>query len=156
MMLRFIPPDGTAHATVILDRPAPPGGLVVALESLDTGVVTVPASVSLGEGYIGQGFPVEWQGVGATQIRATLDGVEKLLDVSAAGVIPSLRPETRLDLVELRPSPVVGDDETLRPDTTVGVELRPDDETAEPEPEVVPRPTVATLLRPKPISAGEE
>lgn len=155
MTTRYVPPDGVAYAAVIIDRPAPPGGLVVTLESLDTGVVTVPPSITLEEGWIGGQFPVTYVAVGATQIRASLDAVEVFLDVSCSGTMPSVRPAlASMSLVEIRPAAVVGEDVSPRPATESARGLRPDG-GALPVPEDVPKPKVAKRLRPKPTFAGE-
>jgi len=155
MTTRYIPPDGIAYAAVILDRPAPPGGLVVTLESLDTGVCTVPPSITLEEGWIGGQFPVTYVAVGATQVRASLDAVQVLLDVSCAGTVPSIRPQlASMSLVEIRPDAVGGFDESPRPAAESAVSLRPSG-TGQPVQEDAPKPRVAKTLRPKPYFAGE-
>jgi len=155
-MIRHVPAHGIAQATVILDRAAPPGGVVVALEALDPSVVTVPDEVELEEGYIGQAFPIVWAAVGVTKIRAELDGVERLLDVSAPGVLPMFRPEGSAVARSLEPDATVAGDEELRPAAGAGLNLRPGEQAATPDRAELPRPVVARVLRPTPTRAGEE
>jgi len=155
MTSRFVPPDGVAYAAVILDRPAPPGGLTVVLTSLDTAVCTVPAAVNVEEGWIGAQFPITYAGVGQTQVKAALDGVEVFLDVVCAGVVPSVRPALAvMAMVDIRPEGVAAASEDARPAADVAVSLRPDGSGGV-EPEGTPEPGVAKTLRPKPYYAGE-
>jgi len=156
-MIRHVPAHGTAHGTVVLLRPAPRGGVVVVLEALDPGVVAVPATVALAEGYIGQAFPITWIAIGTTTIRAELDGVEALLDVAAPGVLPAFHPEGAVVARALEPEATVAGDERARPEATVARTLRPaGDGVEDPPAELLPRPQVARTLRPRPVRAGEE
>lgn len=155
MTTRYVPPDSIETGLVLLDRPAPPGGLVVALESLDTGVVTVPPSVAFDPWWIGAQFEITWVGVGATQVRASYGGAEAFLDISAPGVLPRSRAAAILSLVDIRPAATAGEDESLRPDGTVAIPLRPTASHTEPEQANIPKPTVGVGLRPKPYFAGE-
>jgi hypothetical protein len=155
MTQRFVPPDGIAYAAVILDRPAPPGGVSVVLESLDVGVVTVPASVLLEEAWIGAEFPITYVAVGATQVRASLDALEAFIDITCAGTLPFVKPSAALILVELKPDGTVAEDDSTRPAAEVASELRPGEGVAVEQAGDVPRPRVGKPLRPKPYFAGE-
>jgi hypothetical protein len=156
MTIRHVPSEGVGYASVVLDRPAPPGGLTVALESLDTGVATVPALVYLDEGYLGQAFPVTWVAAGATQVRASLDGVEAFIDIGCLGVIEGFLPVlTDETLVELEPAPKVALSDDDVPDSGVALSLVPSPTSGAEEEELEPRPTVGLDLRPSPTYAGE-
>jgi len=155
MTSRYLPPEGKGYAAVVLDRPAPPGGVVVTLESLDLSICTVDPTLVLGEGMIAREFEIRWVGAGATQVRASLDGVEAFLEVYASGVEQGIRPAIEATVLEILPDARSAVAEpALAPVAQVAKSLLPSASADEELPQK-PRPKVGLHLRPSLRYAGK-
>ncbi|MEW5981809.1 MAG: hypothetical protein AB1806_05505 [Acidobacteriota bacterium] len=94
---------GTAEGRVVLDAPAPAGGIVVRLRSLEPSYASVPESVSVVEGQTAATFPIEagelyQPGSGRATITATWErlSAEAELRVVLNSIAISVTPTTLL------------------------------------------------------------
>lgn len=97
--------SGNSIATLIINTPAPAGGLVVALASSNTAIATTPASVTLAEGATSTTFVVNTSVVSAptsVSISATLNGVTR------SGTLTVTPIPATLTSLTLNPATVVG------------------------------------------------
>ena len=82
----LFPADESVDVTVVVDAPAPMAGTVIDLSSSDTGVATVPATVTVADGMTSATFTVTGVGAGDVTISATL-GIGQLdSNLTVAGV----------------------------------------------------------------------
>ena len=85
--------SGGSVGTVTLNGPAPAGGVSVAVSSSNTGVATVPATMTVPAGQSSATFTITAANVsGATTITATANGVSQsaTLTVSAVATAPTV------------------------------------------------------------------
>ena len=97
----------TAAGTILLTAPAPPGGAVVALSSSNTGVVTVPATMTVPAGVNSYVTFVSTRPVTATAtsvVSATYNGVTRTATMTVTP--PPPQPTATLDSIFLDPATV--------------------------------------------------
>ena len=83
---------GTAEGRVTISRPAPAGGITIALSSANTFAATVPPSVTIPQGSTTATFPITTLGEITTvvPIRATLDGILHSFDLVVLGKVSAI------------------------------------------------------------------
>lgn len=82
-----MPESSTSAVTVNLSAPAPTGGLTLNLVSANTGIATVPASVTIPQGQLSSPVDVTGVAIGSTTVTASSAGIpdaQLTVDVSAA------------------------------------------------------------------------
>lgn len=80
--------DTTVAATVTLDSPAPAGGVIFQMASTNSGIVRVPATVTVAAGATKAAFTMQGAGEGIARVSATAAGytpIEGAVQVSRAG-----------------------------------------------------------------------